>query len=61
MPLADRIVLRSSPTEDTTPDMGMLLGHALAMDYKRIVVARDQMRSSSMMKEARLSSCADTA
>ena len=52
MPLADRIVLRSSPTEDTTPDMGMLLGHALAMDYKRIVVARDQMRSSSMMKEA---------
>lgn len=48
----DRIVLRSSPSEDVTPEMGVLLGHALAMDCKKVVVGMDLMRSSPMMKEA---------
>ena len=48
----DRILLRSSPVEDTTPEMGLVLGHALAMDYKTVVISRDLMRSSTMMKEA---------
>lgn len=52
MPQAERILLRSSPSEDTGPEMGLLLGHALAMDHRRVVVGRDLMRSSSMMKEA---------
>ncbi len=52
MPQAERILLRSSPSEDTSPEMGLLLGHALAMDHHKVVVGRDLMRSSSMMKEA---------
>ena len=52
MPQAERILLRSSPSEDTSPEMGLLLGHALAMDHRKVVVGRDLMRSSSMMKEA---------
>ena len=48
----ERILLRSSPVEDTTPEMGLVLGHALAMDYKTVVISRDLMRSSTMMKEA---------
>lgn len=48
----DRLLLRSSPSQDTTPEMGILLGHALAMDCKRVVIARDLMKSSTMMKEA---------
>ncbi|MBQ8373589.1 MAG: hypothetical protein IJX35_04670, partial [Candidatus Methanomethylophilaceae archaeon] len=48
----NRILLRSSPSEDTTPEMGLLLGHALAMDHKRVVISRDLMKSSTMMKEA---------
>lgn len=52
MPQSDRILLRSSPSEDTTPEMGIALGRALAMDFKRVVVARDLMRSSTMMKNA---------
>ena len=49
---ADRILLRSSTTENTGPDMGILLGRALAMDYHKVVVATDLMKSSTMMKEA---------
>lgn len=52
MPMNNRILLRSSPSEDTTPEMGLILGHALAMDHKKVVVARDLMKSSTMMKEA---------
>ena len=55
MAQADRILLRSSPSIDTGPEMGLLLGHALAMDHSRVVVGRDLMRSSSMMKEALVS------
>ncbi len=52
MPQEDRILLRSSSTEDMRPDMGIVLGRALSMDYRTVVVARDLMRSSAMMKEA---------
>lgn len=47
-----RLVLRSSASKDTTPETGVMLGRALAMDYRRVVVARDYMRSSTMMKDA---------
>jgi phosphomannomutase len=47
-----KFVLRSSATKDTSPEMGLMLGRALAMDYRKVVVARDYMRSSTMMKEA---------
>ena len=46
MPQAERILLRSSPSEDTSPEMGLLLGHALAMDHRKVVVGRDLMRST---------------
>ena len=52
MAQANRILLRSSPAEDTGPEMGILLGHALAMDHRKVVVGTDLMRSSSMMKAA---------
>lgn len=52
----DKLLLRSSPTEDTSPEMGLLLGHALAMDYHTVVIATDMMKSSTMMKEALVSS-----
>lgn len=55
MAQADRILLRSSPSIDTSPEVGLLLGHALAMDHSKVVVGRDLMRSSSMMKEALVS------
>lgn len=55
MSQVDRLVLRSTPSEETSPEMGIVLGHALAMDYRRVVVARDLMRSSTMMKDALVS------
>lgn len=48
----NRILLRSSETENTGPEMGLLLGRALAMDYHKVVIATDLMKSSTMMKEA---------
>ncbi len=51
----ERLLLRSSSSEDTSPEMGVLLGHALAMDYKTVVIAKDFMKSSTMMKEALVS------
>ena len=47
-----RLVLRSSASKDTTPEAGLMLGRALAMDHRRVVVGRDYMRSSTMMKDA---------
>lgn len=47
-----KLILRSSASRDTCPETGLILGRALAMDYKSVVVARDYMRSSTMMKEA---------
>ena len=52
MQLDNGMILMSSPSENITPEMGMVIGHALAMDYRRIVVAMDLMKSSCMMKEA---------
>ncbi len=48
----NRILLRSSETENTGPDMGIILGRALAMDCRKVVIAADLMKSSAMMKEA---------
>lgn len=48
----NRILLRSSETENTGPEMGLLLGRALAMDHHKVVIATDLMKSSTMMKEA---------
>ena len=44
-----RIVLKSSQTGEMSPEDGIVLGRALAADHDRVVVARDPMRSSSMM------------
>ena len=48
----DGLLLRSSPSEDTTPEMGLLLGHALSVRYHKVVVGMDLMQSSSMMMNA---------
>ncbi len=55
MTQARRILLKSSPTDETTPGDGVLLGKALAMDHRRVLVARDLMKSSPMMAEAVIS------
>ncbi len=55
MEQTDKLLLRSSPSKDTTPEMGIRLGHALALDYKKVVVGMDLMRSSPMMKNALIS------
>ena len=55
MEQTDRLLLRSSPSADTTPEMGILLGHALAEEYKKVVVGIDLMKSSPMMKNALIS------
>ncbi len=50
-----QILLRSSDTEDMTPDRGLVLGRALAVENRRVMVARDRMRTSPMMAEAVIS------
>mgnify|MGYP002624312170 CR=1 FL=1 len=55
MEQTERLLLRSSSSEDTTPEMGILLGHALALDHKTVVVGMDLMKSSPMMKNALIS------
>ncbi len=50
-----RILLKSSSAGETSPDHGIVLGRALAMDHRKIIVARDLMKSSSMMSEAIIS------
>jgi phosphoglucosamine mutase len=49
---ADKLLLRSSPSEDTTPNTGLLLGRALAFENKKVVVGKDLVRSSHMMMNA---------
>ena len=51
----DKLLLRSSSSEDVTPEMGLILGHALALDYKKVVIGMDLMKSSPMMKNALVS------
>jgi phosphoglucosamine mutase len=52
MEQSDKLLLRSSSSEDTTPEMGIRIGHALAADYKNVVVGMDLVQSSPMMKDA---------
>lgn len=52
MEQSEKILLRSSSSEDTTPEMGLLLGHALALDHKKVIIGMDLMKSSPMMKSA---------
>ena len=49
---SEKLLLRSSPSEDVTPEMGIILGQALAIYYDKVVVGRDMMQSSPMMKNA---------
>ena len=55
MERSEKLLLRSSPSEDTTPEMGLVLGHALALDCKKVVIGMDLMKSSPMMKNALVS------
>jgi phosphomannomutase len=55
MERTDNLILRSSSSADTTPEMGILLGHALAQEFKRVVIGMDLMKSSPMMKDAVIS------
>ncbi|MBR6911320.1 MAG: hypothetical protein IKN41_05620 [Candidatus Methanomethylophilaceae archaeon] len=52
---SDKLLLRSSSSEDTTPEMGIRIGQALAVDYKTVVVGMDLVKSSPMMKAALIS------
>lgn len=50
-----KMVLKSSQTDDTSPEDGIILGRALAMDHSKVVVARDLSHSSAMMADAVIS------
>lgn len=50
-----RVVLKSSRTENLEPEDGIILGRALAMDHKKVIVARDSSSSSAMMANAVIS------
>ncbi len=56
MEQTEKLLLRSSSSEDMTPEMGLRLGHALAKDYDKVVIGMDLMRSSRMMKNALIAS-----
>lgn len=47
-----KMILESSSAENVTPEDGLILGKALAMDYRRVIVARDLSRSGPMMTDA---------
>ncbi|MBR6911889.1 MAG: hypothetical protein IKN41_08540, partial [Candidatus Methanomethylophilaceae archaeon] len=55
MEQSEKLLLRSSSSEDTTPEMGIKIGHALAVNLKTVVVGMDLMKSSPMMKNALIS------
>ncbi|MBE6524873.1 MAG: hypothetical protein E7Z65_08450 [Thermoplasmata archaeon] len=55
MEQTNRLLLRSSPSADLGPEMGLRLGHALAKDYHKVVIGTDLIKSSSMMKNAVIS------
>ena len=55
MEQSEKLLLRSSSSEDTTPEMGIRIGHALAVNHKTVVVGMDLMKSSPMMKNALIS------
>lgn len=52
MEQSEELLLRSSPSKDIRPEDGLLLGHALALEYGTVVIGTDLMKSSSMMKNA---------
>ena len=52
MEQTSKLLLRSSSSADTTPEVGLLLGHALSQEYSKVVVGMDLMKSSMMMKNA---------
>ncbi|MBP5685210.1 MAG: hypothetical protein J6W72_02115 [Candidatus Methanomethylophilaceae archaeon] len=55
MEQSEKLLLRSSSSEDTTPEMGIRIGHALAVNFKTVVIVMDLMKSSPMMKNALIS------
>ncbi len=50
-----KMILESSSAENVTPEDGLILGKALAMNYRKVVVARDLSRSGPMMADAVIS------
>ncbi len=50
-----KMILESSSAENVTPEDGLILGKAIAMDYRRVIVARDLSRNSPMMADAVMS------
>ncbi len=50
-----KMILESSSAENVAPEDGLILGKALAMDHRRVVVARDLSRGSPMMADAVIS------
>lgn len=50
-----RVVLKSSRTENLKPEDGIILGRALAMDHKKVLVGRDSSSSSAMMANSVIS------
>ncbi len=50
-----KMILESSSAENVSPEDGLILGKALAMDYRRVIVARDLSRSGRMMADAVIS------
>ena len=51
----DRLIFDSTASDYMTPEMGLLIGQALAKDRRVVVVGVDYMRSSLMMKNALVS------
>lgn len=50
-----KMILESSSAENVTPEDGLILGKALAMDHRKVIVARDLSRNSPMMADALIS------
>lgn len=46
------VYLRSTPTKDMTPEMGLLIGKALGRTNRTVVLGMDYMKSSRMMRDA---------
>lgn len=51
----DRLIFNSTASEYMTPEMGLLIGQALAKEHHTVVVGMDYIRSSPMMKNALVS------
>lgn len=51
----DRLIFNSTASEYMTPEMGLLIGQALAKEHHTVVVGMDYIRSSLMMKNSLIS------